>query len=42
MDRRTKYTKKIIKETFINLLEQKELTKITVEKLLMKDLYLEN
>ena len=33
MDRRTKYTKKIIKETFINLLEQKELTKITVSEI---------
>ena len=33
MDRRTKYTKKIIKETFINLLEQKELTKITVSEM---------
>ena len=33
MDRRTKYTQKIIKETFINLLEQKELTKITVSEI---------
>ena len=27
MDRRTKYTQKVIKETFINLLEEKEITK---------------
>ena len=33
MDRRTKYTQKVIKETFINLLEQKELTKITVSEI---------
>ena len=32
MDRRIKYTKKIIKETFLNLLEEKELNKITVVK----------
>ena len=33
MDRRTKYTKNIIKETFINLLEKKELNKITVSEI---------
>ena len=33
MDRRTQYTKKIIKETFINLLEEKDLTKITVSEI---------
>lgn len=33
MDRRTKYTKNIIKETFINLLEQKEINKITVSEI---------
>ena len=33
MDRRVKYTKKVIKETFISLLEEKELNKITVSEL---------
>ena len=33
MDRRIKYTKKIIKETFINLLEKKDLNKITVSEI---------
>ncbi len=33
MDRRTQYTKKVIKETFINLLEEKEITKITVSEI---------
>ena len=33
MDRRTKYTQKVIKETFINLLEEKEITKITVSEI---------
>ena len=33
MDRRIKYTKKIIKETFLNLLEEKELNKITVSEI---------
>ena len=33
MDRRTKYTKKIIKETFISLLEKKEINKITVSEI---------
>lgn len=33
MDRRTKYTKNIIKETFINLLEKKEINKITVSEI---------
>ena len=30
MDRRVKYTKKVIKETFIALLEEKDIKKITV------------
>ena len=30
MDRRTKYTKTIIKDTFLNLLENKDITNITV------------
>ena len=33
MDRRIKYTKSIIKETFINLLEQKDINKITVSEI---------
>ena len=33
MDRRTKYTKNIIKETFLTLLEEKEITKITVSEI---------
>ena len=33
MDRRVKYTKKVIKETFISLLEEKDLKKITVSEL---------
>ena len=33
MDRRIKYTKKIIKENFLNLLEKKDITKITVKEL---------
>ena len=33
MDRRIRYTKKIIKETFLNLLEEKELNKITVSEI---------
>ena len=33
MDRRVKYTKKIIKDTFINLLSEKELKKITVSEI---------
>lgn len=33
MDRRVKYTKKVIKETFISLLEEKEIKKITVSEL---------
>ena len=33
MDRRVKYTKKIIKENFLNLLEEKDITKITVKEL---------
>ena len=36
MDRRVKYTKKIIQDTFIELLEEKELTKITVMELCKK------
>ena len=30
MDRRTTYTKKIIRETFLNLMEEKDISKITV------------
>ena len=30
MDRRTKYTKKVIKDTFLNLLEKKDISNITV------------
>lgn len=33
MDRRIKYTKKVIKDTFITLLEQKEINKITVSEI---------
>lgn len=33
MDRRIKYTKKIIKDTFINLLSNKEINKITVSEI---------
>lgn len=33
MDRRIKYTKKIIKETFINLLSDKDIKKITVSEI---------
>ncbi len=33
MDRRTKYTKNIIKETFLNLLEEKDINKITVSEI---------
>jgi len=33
MDRRIKYTKKIIKDTFIELLEEKDLKKITVSEI---------
>ncbi len=33
MDRRIKYTKGIIKETFLNLLEEKEVNKITVSEI---------
>ena len=36
MDRRVKYTKNIIKETFINLLEKKEINKITVSEICKK------
>ena len=36
MDRRTKYTQKIIKETFLELLEEKEINKITVLELCKK------
>lgn len=36
MDRRVKYTKKVIKETLIELLEEKELNKITVSELCEK------
>ena len=30
MDRRVKYTKKVITETFLNLLEKKDISNITV------------
>lgn len=33
MDRRTKYTKKIIKETFLSLLSKKDIKKITISEL---------
>ena len=33
MDRRIKYTKSIIKETFLNLLEEKDINKITVSEI---------
>lgn len=33
MDRRTKYTKKIIKDTFIKLLDEKDIKKITVSEI---------
>lgn len=36
MDRRTRYTKKVIKETFIELLTEKELNKITVSEICSK------
>ncbi len=36
MDRRTKYTKQVIKETFLELLEEKEINKITVLELCKK------
>lgn len=36
MDRRTKYTKKVIKDCFIALLEEKEINKITVSELCNK------
>lgn len=33
MDRRTKYTKKVIKDTFLKLLEEKDIKKITVSEI---------
>jgi len=33
MDRRTKYTKKVIKDSFLELLEEKDITKVTVSEL---------
>lgn len=36
MDRRTKYTKRIIKETFLSLLSKKDIKKITVSELCKK------
>ena len=36
MDRRVKYTKKIIKDTFLELLEEKDITKVTVMELCTK------
>ena len=35
MDRRIKYTKKVIKENFLNLLEEKDISNITVKELCM-------
>ena len=34
MDRRIKYTKEVIKENFLNLLEKNNITEINVKKLL--------
>ena len=36
MDRRTKYTKKVIKDTFLELLQEKDITKVTVIELCSK------
>lgn len=36
MDRRTKYTKNMIKDTFIDLLSEKDITKVTVSELCKK------
>lgn len=36
MDRRVKYTKKVIKETFIDLLQEKDINKISVSELCQK------
>jgi AcrR family transcriptional regulator len=36
MDRRIKYTKNVIKETFLSLLEEKDINKITVSELCIK------
>lgn len=33
MDRRIKYTKKVIKDTFLNLLEEKDIKKVTVSEI---------
>ena len=33
MDRRIKYTKKVIKDTFLELLEEKDINKITVSEI---------
>ena len=33
MDRRVKYTKKVIKDTFLSLLEEKDITNISVKEL---------
>ncbi len=33
MDRRTRYTKKVIKDTFIDLLEKKDISKVTVSEI---------
>ncbi|MBQ4031799.1 MAG: TetR/AcrR family transcriptional regulator, partial [Bacilli bacterium] len=33
MDRRTKYTKKVIRETFIDLLSEKDISKVTVSEI---------
>ena len=33
MDRRTKYTKNIIKETFIDLLSEKDISKVSVSEI---------
>ena len=33
MDRRVKYTKKVIKDTFIDLLSEKDINKVTVSEI---------
>jgi AcrR family transcriptional regulator len=33
MDRRVKYTKKVIKDTFIDLLDKKDISKVTVSEI---------
>ena len=33
MDRRTKYTKKVIEDTFIDLISEKDISKVTVSEI---------